>query len=217
MREVTGAIVAIELVLISVFVPVAFLGGLAGRLYQQFVVTVATAVTISGLVALTLTPALCALLLRPTHTESRIFRPFNRGFAWVTSMYVRGVRIGIARFIVGLILFGVVIALDVILFRAVPSGFVPSEDQGYIIGGAILPDGATLQRTDRVGAQLEQLIGKDPALSHMFFVSGFDLIGGGSKTNAATIFLPLKPWKERSTSAESFARAVMGKGASISE
>ncbi|HSV19225.1 MAG TPA: multidrug efflux RND transporter permease subunit [Casimicrobiaceae bacterium] len=217
MREVTGAIVAIELVLISVFVPVAFLGGLAGRLYQQFAVTVATAVTISGLVALTLTPALCALLLRPTHTESRIFRPFNRGFAWVTGLYVRGVRLGIARFIVGLILFGVVIALDVILFRAVPSGFVPPEDQGYLIGGAILPDGATLQRTDRVGAQLEQLIGKDPALSHMFFVSGFDLIGGGSKTNAATIFLPLKPWKERSTSAESFAKTVMGKGASISE
>jgi multidrug efflux pump len=217
MREVTGAIVAIELVLISVFVPVAFLGGLAGRLYQQFAVTVATAVTISGVVALTLTPALCALLLKPQHSESRVFRPFNRAFAWVTSTYVRGVRLGIARWLVGLVLFAALIAIDVILFRAVPSGFVPSEDQGYIIGGVILPDGATLQRTDRVGAALEPLVAQNAALSHMFYVSGFDLIGGGSKTNAATIFLPLKPWKERSTSAEDFAKFVMGKGASLSE
>jgi len=217
MREVTGAIVAIELVLISVFVPVAFLGGLAGRLYQQFAVTVATAVTTSGVVALTLTPALCALLLKPQHSESRLFRPFNRGFAWITATYVRGVRLGIARWAVGLILFGAVIALDVVLFRAVPSGFVPPEDQGYIIGGVILPDGATLQRTQRVGDELQPLIAQNPALSHMFYVSGFDLIGGGSKTNAATIFLPLKPWKERNATAEQFARFVMGKGAGIPE
>jgi multidrug efflux pump len=217
MREVTGAIVAIELVLISVFVPVAFLGGLAGRLYQQFAVTVATAVTISGVIALTLTPAMCALLLKPQHTESRIFRPFNRAFAWVTDTYVRGVRLGIARFVVGLVLFAAVIAIDVVLFRAVPSGFVPPEDQGYLIGGVILPDGATLQRTDRVGAQLQSQVGSHPALFHMFYVSGFDLIGGGSKTNAATIFLPLKPWKERSTTAEEFAKFVMGKGATIPE
>jgi HAE1 family hydrophobic/amphiphilic exporter-1/multidrug efflux pump len=215
MREVTGAIVAIELVLISVFVPVAFLGGLAGRLYQQFAVTVATAVSISGVLALTLTPAMCALLLKPQHAESRIFRPFNRGFAWVTDTYVRGVRLGIARWVVGLILFAAVLAIDVILFRTVPSGFVPSEDQGYLIGGVILPDGATLQRTDREGKELQGLIGSHPALSHMFYVSGFDLIGGGSKTNAATIFLPLKPWKERTTSAEDFAKFVMGKGASV--
>jgi len=217
MREVTGAIVAIELVLISVFVPVAFLGGLAGRLYQQFAVTVATAVTISGVIALTLTPALCALLLKPQHSEARIFRPFNRAFAWVTATYVRGVRLGIARWTIALILFVALIAVDVVLFRAVPSGFVPTEDQGYILGGVILPDGATLQRTQRVGDQLEPLVGTNPALAHMFYVSGFDLIGGGSKTNAATIFLPLKPWKERSTSAEEFAKVVMGKGASIPE
>ena len=217
MREVTGAIVAIELVLISVFVPVAFLGGLAGRLYQQFAVTVATAVSISGVIALTLTPAMCALLLKPQHAESRLFRPFNRGFAWVTDTYVRGVRVGIARWVVGLILFGAVIAIDVILFRAVPSGFVPPEDQGYLIGGVILPDGATLQRTARVGDTLQPLIAQNPALSHMFYVSGFDLIGGGAKTNAATIFLPLKPWKERDISAEQFARFVMGKGAGVPE
>ncbi len=92
MREVTGAIIAIELVLVSVFIPVAFLGGLAGKLYQQFAVTVATAVVISGIVALTLTPALCALLLKPQHEESRLFRPFNRAFAWLIDMYLGGVR-----------------------------------------------------------------------------------------------------------------------------
>src|SRR5438876_10656223 len=92
MREVIRAIVAIELVLILVFVPVAFLGGLAGKLYQQFAVTVATAVTISGVVALTLTPALCALLLKPQHIENRLFRPFNRSFAWLTRFYLSCVR-----------------------------------------------------------------------------------------------------------------------------
>src|SRR5207237_2552413 len=105
MREVTGAIVAIELVLVSVFVPVAFLGGLAGKLYQQFAVTVATAVTISGVVALTLTPALCALLLKPQHIENRLFRPFNRGFAWLPGFYLGGVRLALRRAVAALLIF----------------------------------------------------------------------------------------------------------------
>jgi HAE1 family hydrophobic/amphiphilic exporter-1/multidrug efflux pump len=217
MREVTGAIVAIELVLVSVFVPVAFLGGLAGRLYQQFAVTVATAVTISGLVALTLTPALCALLLKPQHSEPLLFRPFNRAFAWITATYVRGVRLGIARFLVALILFGVVIALDALLFRVVPSSFVPPEDQGYVIGGVILPDGATLQRTSRVGEELQPLLAKNAAIDHVFYVSGFDLIGGGAKTNAATMFVPLKPWGERTQSAQDVANFILATGARISD
>jgi multidrug efflux pump len=218
MREVTGAIIAIELVLVSVFVPVAFLGGLAGRLYQQFAVTVATAVTISGVVALTLTPALCALLLKPQHTESRLFRPFNRSFAWLTNVYVHGVRFSIARTVVSLLLFGVVIAGCVLLFRVVPSGFVPPEDQGYVLGAIILPDGATLQRTGAVGAAIQHDISQSPASEHVFVVTGFDLIGGGSKTNAATMFLPLKPWEERrNVSAEQFTRFVLGKGAAVPE
>jgi len=217
MREVTGAIIAIELVLISVFVPVAFLGGLAGRLYQQFAVTVATAVTISGVIALTLTPALCALLLKPQHQESRLFRPFNRSFAWLTNMYMHGVRFSIARTVVSLLLFGVVVGACVLLFRVVPSGFVPPEDQGYALGAIILPDGATLQRTGAVGDAMQRAIAQSPASEHVFVVTGFDLIGGGSKTNAATMFLPLKPWEDRKESAEQFTRFVLGKGATVSE
>ena len=112
MKEVTGAIVAIELVLVSVFVPVAFLGGLAGKLYQQFAVTVATAVTISGLIALTLTPALCALLLKPQHIESRLFRPFNRGFAWLTRTYLGGVRLTVRHAVIAVIIFVAILGAD---------------------------------------------------------------------------------------------------------
>src|SRR5207253_7407278 len=141
MREVTGAIIAIELVLCSVFIPVAFLGGLAGKLYQQFAVTVATAVVISGVVALTLTPALCALLLKPQHEESRLFQPFNRGFAWLTRTYLGGVRLALRRAVAALLIFVIVICPGALLFKRVPGAFVPSEDQGYIIGSVTLPDG----------------------------------------------------------------------------
>src|SRR5205809_304892 len=146
MREVTGAIVAIELVLVSVFVPVAFLGGLAGKLYRQFPVTVATAVTISGVVALTLTPAMCALLLKPQHIENRLFRPFNRAFAGLTSFYLACVRVTARHRVIALLAFAAILGVDALLFRTVPGGFVPPEDQGYIIGSLTLPDGATLQQ-----------------------------------------------------------------------
>src|SRR3954466_2796783 len=137
MREVTGAIIAIELVLISVFVPVAFLGGIAGQLSKQFAVTVATAVSISGVIALTLTPALCALLLKPSHSENRLFRPFNRGFAAVTNGYTGGVRWALKNVVLTLVAFAVVIGAVVWLFRAIPGSFVPPEDQGYVFGAVI--------------------------------------------------------------------------------
>ncbi len=121
MREVTGAIIAIELVLVSVFIPVAFLGGLAGKLYQQFAVTVATAVIISGLVALTLTPAMCAILLRPTHGESRLFRPFNQSFAWLTARYIGAVRMSIRHPAIAIVMFVLVIVVDALLLRVVPA------------------------------------------------------------------------------------------------
>ena len=195
MREVTGAIIAIELVLISVFVPVAFLGGLAGKLYQQFAVTVVTAVAISGLVALTLTPAMCAILLKPSHGENRLFRPFNVGFAWLTRRYLRGVRLSIDHRLLAFLIFAAIIGTDVLLLKRVPGGFVPPEDQGYLIGSVTLPDGATLQRTQEVGTAVQKMIGRNDAVEHVFFVAGFDVIAGANRTNAATIFIPLKPWK----------------------
>jgi HAE1 family hydrophobic/amphiphilic exporter-1/multidrug efflux pump len=215
MREVTGAIVAIELVLVSVFVPVAFLGGLAGKLYQQFAVTVATSVTISGLVALTLTPALCALLLKPQHIENRLFRPFNRGFEGLTRFYLACVRAVARHRVIGLLAFVAILGMDALLFRTVPGGFVPPEDQGYIIGSLTLPDGATLQRTQQAGAAVQKILLGHPAVEHVFVVNGFDVIAGANKTNAATIFIPLKLWDERKATADDVTKFVIAQGATL--
>ena len=217
MREVTGAIVAIELVLISVFVPVAFLGGLAGKLYQQFAVTVATAVTISGVVALTLTPAMCALLLKPQHIENRLFAPFNRAFAGLTRFYLACVRAAARHRVITLLAFVGILGVDALLFRTVPGGFVPPEDQGYIIGSLTLPDGATLQRTREVGAAVQKILLGHPAVEHVFVVNGFDVIAGANKTNAATIFIPLKLWDERKATADDVAKYAIAQGATLPE
>ncbi|NDP41271.1 MAG: multidrug efflux RND transporter permease subunit [Aromatoleum sp.] len=217
MREVTGAIIAIELVLVSVFIPVAFLGGLAGKLYQQFAVTVATAVVISGIVALTLTPALCALLLKPQHEESRLFRPFNRAFTWLTHSYLGGVKLSLRRVAGSLFVFAVVIGLGAWLMKITPGSFVPPEDQGYIFGSIILPDAATLARTGEVGMKMQKAVAQNSAVDHVFVITGFDLIGGGNKTNAATTFITLKPWSERATTADALTRFVFAKGAEIPE
>ena len=197
MREVSGAVVAIVLVLCAVFIPVAFLGGIAGRLYQQFAVTVAISVVISGVVALTLTPALCALLLKPTHKESALFRPFNRAFAALTAFYIGGVRLVLKHAIVSLLLFAAVLGGSVWLVRTIPGSFVPSEDMGFLYGALILPDGATLGRTGRFGGSVQEALMQNPSVEHVFSISGFDLIGGGNKTNAGTMFITLKPWDQR--------------------
>ena len=217
MREVTGAIIAIELVLCSVFIPVAFLGGLAGKLYQQFAVTVATAVVISGVVALTLTPALCALLLKPQHEESRFFRPVNQGFAWLTTTYLGGVRLGLKRSVAALVIFAIIIGAGVVLFKRVPGAFVPSEDQGYIISSITLPDGASLPRTAQASAKLQRFLNDNPGVEHVFVLNGIDVIGGGNKTNAATVFVTLKPWDERYVSADDVIKFVFSKAAEITE
>ncbi len=217
MREVTGAIVAIELVLVSVFVPVAFLGGLAGKLYQQFAVTVATAVTISGLVALTLSPAMCALLLKRQHIENRLFRPFNRAFAWITRVYLGAVRLTARHAVIAVLIFAGIFGVDALLFKLVPSGFVPPEDQGYVLGSIALPDAATLQRTQAFGAEVQKMLLAQPAVEHVFIVSGFDVIGGANKTNAATVFIPLKPWDERKATAQEVAKTGMAQAAELPE
>jgi HAE1 family hydrophobic/amphiphilic exporter-1/multidrug efflux pump len=217
MREVTGAIIAIELVLCSVFIPVAFLGGLAGRLYQQFAVTVTTAVVISGVVALTLTPAMCALLLKRSHAESPLFRPFNRGFSAVVSIYTRGVRWVAHRALISLGIFALVIAATVALLRIVPGSLVPLEDQGYLFGAVVLPDGATLSRTGKVGSAMQKALTEHPAVEHVFMINGFDLIGGGNKTSSATLFITLKPWDERTASADDVVKFVGARGATMTE
>jgi hydrophobe/amphiphile efflux-1 (HAE1) family protein len=217
MHEVSGAVLAIVLVLCAVFIPVAFLGGIAGVLYRQFAVTVAISVVISGITALTLTPALCALLLKPGDHESRLFRPFNKGFAALTNTFLRYVNRTLTHRVIALVVFFAFIALAALLFTRVPTSFVPQEDQGYIISSINLPDGATLQRTAATGAQFQEKLSKDPAIDHMFVAPGRDFIGGGNKPNAATSFILLKHWDDREKTAPVLAGEVTRIGQSFSD
>jgi len=217
MREVQGAIVAIVLVLCAVFVPVAFLGGIAGQLYKQFAVTLAVAVVLSGFTALTLTPALCSLMLKAGGHESKIFHPFNVTFSWLTRRFLGGVGFALRHRFISLLVFAVVIGLTALLFRVIPGSFIPGEDQGYIFSAIQLPDGATLERTARTGAQLQQMVQPIPAVEHMFVVAGFDLIGGGNKTNAGTSFITLHPWDTRTMTAPQLAAEVSKRGFGLSD
>ncbi len=212
MQEVQGAVIATTLVLVAVFVPVAFLGGIAGQLYKQFAVTVAVSVAISSVVALTLTPALCALLLKVQHTENKYFAPFNRLFERLTRAYIGVVSLTIKHSIIVGLIFIALIASIIGFFRIIPGSFVPSEDQGYLISAIMLPDGATLKRTATTGENMRKTIAADPAVMHTFVVSGFDLIGGGNKPNAGTMFIPLHDWSEREAKAQDLATKFMGIG-----
>ena len=197
MTQVTGPVVAIVLVLCSVFVPVAFLGGLAGQLYRQFAITVAMSVAISGLVALTLTPALCALILRHRHEPRGPFALFNRWFEKGTGGFVGAVRFLLRRPVVGLGLFLLVLLAAFGLFRLVPGSLVPPEDQGYFIAAALLPDGATLPRTRAVTDRIEKVLLADPAVEDVGSIIGIDFVGGGSNSAVSTMFVILKKWDER--------------------
>jgi HAE1 family hydrophobic/amphiphilic exporter-1/multidrug efflux pump len=218
MREVSGAVVAIVLVLCAVFVPVAFLGGIAGQLYRQFAVTLTFAVTISGFIALTLTPALCALLMKRGEHHSRLFDPFNRFFAWTTQRFLAGVRLLLAHRAAALAAFAGVLVLGGALLWRVPSSFVPPEDQGYVFGNIQLPDGATLERTRAMTAEVVKIAQANPGVRNVLAVAGFDLLGGGNKTNAATMFIPLKDWDLRPEApAPAVARDIAQKGAALRE
>ena len=212
MQQVSGAVVAIVLVLCAVFVPVALLGGIAGELYRQFAVTVAVAVVISGVVALTLTPALCALILKSVHGESKFFRPFNNAFSGLTKFYTGVVNLTLHHRIIGALVFAGIIILAIFMLRAVPGSFVPAEDQGYVVTAVMLPDGATLARTAKTTEAVRAEIAKDPAVAHEFAINGFDLIGGGNKTNAATMFVRMKDWDEREATADDIVKKLFGIG-----
>jgi hydrophobe/amphiphile efflux-1 (HAE1) family protein len=198
MQEVSGPIIAIVLVLCAVFVPVAFLGGITGQLYKQFAITIATAVTISGFVALTLSPALCALVLKPRKEAHKgFFGVFNRGFDWTRSKYVASAG-GILNWTLSaLAIFGIVIVLSFILLRIIPTGFLPEEDQGYYITVVQLPDGASLQRTDAVLSKIEQYSLNNPSIYGTEALAGQNFVFSTRGSNSATMFTPLVPWDER--------------------
>jgi hydrophobe/amphiphile efflux-1 (HAE1) family protein len=202
-RQVAGALIAIVLVLCSVFIPVAFLSGITGLMYKQFAITIVVSVVLSGIVALTLTPALCALLLKPEQAghKPRFFDWFNRGFARLTQGYLSGVGRVLARPATFLACFAVMVALIVVLFRRIPSGFIPTEDKGYFAAIVQLPDGASRQRTDEVVRQIEGFLGKQPAIKNVVSLVGLNFLLGANQTNSATVFTLLQPWDDRKGSA----------------
>ena len=198
MEELAGALIAIVLVLVSVFLPVAFLGGMTGTLYKQFAITIAIAMVISGVVALTLSPALAARVLKPGHHEKKwFFRKFEDGFTWITNGYVAGVRWLLNHKLIGMLMFGGVLFATVTLFRIVPGSFVPAEDQGYIFVASIMPDAASMERTAAVSDEAVKMLLENPALNAITQVDGFSLIDSQNKTNTSSFFASLKDYGER--------------------
>jgi len=198
-RQVAPALVAIVLSLVAVFVPVGFTGGVTGGMFKQFAITIVIAVALSGLVALTLTPALCALLLKESveaHTGG-LFGAFNRWFARLTGGYVGAVDRVLGRPRAWLGAFAVVVVLAGVLWRHVPRAFIPTEDKGYFAIAVQLPDGASLQRTTAVVQRIEGFLRQEPAVRNIVALTGFDILSRASQPNSATIFVNAKPWDER--------------------
>jgi HAE1 family hydrophobic/amphiphilic exporter-1/multidrug efflux pump len=218
MHEVTGPVIAIVLVLCAVFVPIAFLGGLTGELYRQFAITIAIAVVISGFVALTLTPSLCVLILKREHKQpGRLFNWFNDWFHRVTGRYVDGVAWLVRRSAIGMLLFAGMVALAIGLWRVTPGSLVPDEDQGFYIAAVILPDGSTLERTDRVTREVIGIIKSNPFNEDVVAFAGFDFLGGGFRNNVATIFVTQKHWDERPVPVQALVGELFMKTAPMSE
>jgi HAE1 family hydrophobic/amphiphilic exporter-1 len=201
MKEVGGPVVAIAVILSAVFIPVAFTGGITGRLYQQFAITIAISVCFSAFNALTLSPALSALLLKPKKESkgllARFFRSFNRGFDKFTNGYTKVAGFFARKLIVSLIILGGIVAVTVALGMKIPSGFVPEEDQGYFIVSTLLPDAASLERTDGVTKKIEGILKQIPEIDLYTTVNGNNLLNNTVAPNAATFFITLKPWHDR--------------------
>jgi hydrophobe/amphiphile efflux-1 (HAE1) family protein len=212
MEQVTGPVVAVVLVLAAVFVPVMFIGGLTGQLYKQFAVTVTVSVALSGLIALTLTPALCRLLLKRRHPPKRgPFAWFNSAFSAATRAYGFGVRNAIRFGVLTVLIFGAMVFGTWSLFQRVPSGFLPTEDQGYIITAMSLPQGASVARTSDVVRKVEEYYLAQEEVENVVSLSGFDFIAGRiAATNGAVLFTPLKDWSLRPQPNQS-ADALMGR------
>ncbi|WP_028454971.1 efflux RND transporter permease subunit [Chitinilyticum litopenaei] len=214
MQEVSGPVVAIVLVLCAVFLPVAFMGGMTGVMYKQFAVTVAVSVAISGLVALTLSPALCAVLLKNSHQPpARFFVWFNNFFDRLTGKYVGGVAFLNRRVGVAFALIAVILVSTWGLFARVPGELVPNEDQGYLIAAVMLPDAASLNRTQAVANQFDQMTMANKNVANTVTFSGFDILSGAVISNSGISFITLKDWDERQGAGDdSFALAKTFQG-----
>src|SRR5262245_12289271 len=198
MSEIAGALISIVLVLLAVFLPVAFLGGVTGTLYKQLAITIAISMVISGIMALTLSPALAAIIIKAHHGEkNRFFRAFEAGFEWLKQGYVGGASRVIRLWPVALGAFAVVVGGILLMFKVLPASFVPEEDQGYFFVVAQVQDAASLNVTSRFTKELEKIILKDPAVQDVGTVNGYSFIDGQQNNSAAVMFGLMKPFGER--------------------
>jgi len=213
MSEVTGPVIAIVFVLCAVFIPVAFLGGIAGQLYKQFALTISISVIISGVVALTSSPALAGIILKDHHKPSKAANLFNHYFGKMTNLFIGGASWFIRKPLLGIPLFFLICGIDVYLFQHIPSAFVPNEDQGYLFVIATLPEGASLDRVNAVSAKIQKIALDNPAIEHVITMGGFSYTESVNRPNVGTYFVILKDWSVRKakTMQADYVRAVLGK------
>ncbi|HET7098190.1 MAG TPA: efflux RND transporter permease subunit, partial [Casimicrobiaceae bacterium] len=214
MSEIASSLVAVVLVMASVFVPAAFLPGTTGQLYKQFAVTIAVSVAISGFTALTLTPAMCALMLKHNPPPTRgPFAWFNRQIDRITRGFGHAVEWTIKQTVIALVLLAGFLYLIWHFFHVLPTSFVPNEDQGYVMTAIIMPEAASIDRTQAVAERVDAIFAKQPGVETRSMITGYSLIDQGYKTNAGTFFVTLKDFKERygslATAKEQNARAVL--------
>ncbi len=214
MEEVSGPVVAIALILAAVFVPVGFMGGITGRLYQQFAITIAISVLLSAFNALTLSPALAAMLLKPATGKKTLLTPFyrvfNKAFGKGTDAYITFAGFLVRKLVVSVAIVGILVFFTVRLVGRIPGGFVPEEDQGYMMVNAALPDASSLQRTDAVMRKVEKILADEDGVAGYNTISGFSLITGAYSSNMGFFFVELKPWEERKA-AELQAGAIINR------
>ncbi len=214
MKEVAGPVVAIAIVLSAVFIPVAMTGGITGRLYQQFAITIAVSVCLSAFNALTLSPALAALLLKPKkegkkkNLLERFFGSFNRGFDKFTNGYVRVAGFFARKLILTLIILVIISVSAGSLMKSVPGGFVPEEDEGYFLMGSLLPDAASSERTDSVSRKLESILQQIPEIKSYTVINGYSILSSTNSNNSGTVFVQLTGWHDRKRTAREVIREV---------
>ncbi|HEX9512329.1 MAG TPA: efflux RND transporter permease subunit [Puia sp.] len=203
LADISGPVIAIALILAAVFVPVGFIPGIVGRLYQQFAITIAISVLISAFIALSLTPALCMMLLKPHHINkqskglNKFFYKFNESFRWLNLNYTLGVKGWVRRAPLVLILLACIVAGDVFLFKSKPTGFIPTEDDGRVYISFEIPDAGSTNRALTALDSIMHFAQTVPGVFHTAALGGLNILTGGSKSNSGTIFLQLKPWDER--------------------
>lgn len=212
MKEVTAPVIATTLVLVAVFAPTAAMAGITGSLYQQFAITIAVSVVVSSVNALSLSPALCSLLLKPGNQPKgllgKFFGGFNRAFDRSAESYMKGTRVAARKTTRGAVFIVIALVAGGIFGKLVPGGFVPAEDMGYAYINLQLPDAASLQRTDETVKQIEKLIAEVDEVEMCTSAAGFSLLSNTSSTNAAMLFLSFKPWDERELDANQIINKV---------